>query len=76
VLAIKNKRKTIVKKLLKYGADLSIKSYDGKTPLQIAEEKGYKRIAEILQEYGNKTIGQNVCETENISANKETVKVL
>lgn len=76
VLAVKNKRKTIVKKLLKYGADLSIKSYDGKTPLQIAEEKGYKRIAEILQEYGNKTIGQNVCETENISANKETVKVL
>jgi ankyrin repeat protein len=35
--------------LLKYGARRDVKNFDGKTPLQIAEEKGHEAVAELLR---------------------------
>ena len=47
-LAIKNKDVETVKRLLKFGADLTLRDQDNKTPLQIAAENGYLEIAQEL----------------------------
>jgi serine/threonine protein kinase len=41
----------VVKLLLEYGADPSIRNRDGKTPLDIARERGYRGIASLMEEW-------------------------
>jgi len=44
---------SMVEWLFKNGADdPNIKNFQSKTPLQIAEEKGYKEVAELLKKHG------------------------
>jgi ankyrin repeat protein len=38
----------IVKELLDYGADRSLKTSKGKTPLELAKENGHEKLAAIL----------------------------
>jgi len=38
--------------LLKHGADVTVKDFRGKTPLQVAVEQGHADIAELLRRYG------------------------
>ena len=46
---------SMVEWLFENGAnDANIKNFQGKTPLQIAEEKGYKEVAMLLKKYGAK----------------------
>lgn len=45
--------KTAVKLFLEKGADVNIKSKEGKTPLDIALEHGHAGVAEILRQHGN-----------------------
>jgi len=57
-VAVDNGNARMVKLLLDYGADLAVLNPDRKTPLKIAEEKGYPIIARILRgaekkEYNN-----------------------
>lgn len=46
--------KALVKVLLDNGADTKIKDDQGRTPLKIAEEKGYKEIVDLLRGRGAK----------------------
>tara|TARA_B100001250_G_scaffold405161_1_gene422212 strand:+ start:2387 stop:2836 length:450 start_codon:yes stop_codon:yes gene_type:complete len=50
----------VAKWMLANGADVSLKDYKGKTPLEVAESRGNKEIAKILEEAaGNSGTGRN-----------------
>ena len=45
----------VVKLLLEYGADPTIRHKGGKTPIDLAIESGYHKIAQILISYAQST---------------------
>jgi hypothetical protein len=49
-LAVQNNDEALVKLLLERGADTAARNGHGKTPLRIAEEKGYSTIARMIRE--------------------------
>jgi len=63
-VAVDNGNARVVKLLLDYGADLAVLNPDRKTPLKIAEEKGYSVIARMLSEAEEKEY-KNIYAKEN-----------
>ena len=47
-------RVDVVRVLLEHSANVGAKDWQGRTPLQIASEKGYDEIMKLLSEHGAK----------------------
>jgi len=54
ILATQNDHQTVVQILINNFADDTLKTHDGKTAFKIAVEKGFKNIAILLYNYGQK----------------------
>jgi ankyrin repeat protein len=44
--------------LLEFGASVHAKNYEGKTPLQLAEEKGHQEVADLLKRHEEKSFAK------------------
>jgi len=52
--AAHNDKIELARLLINNGADVNAKTYDRKTPLSIALEKGFKELADLIVNYGGK----------------------
>ena len=49
--AVENRHRSVLESLITNGADGELRNASGRTPLEIAEDKGYTELAAVLREY-------------------------